>query len=276
MMFGLMWIWRGWLEMLILIFILSLVIVLFITIINYESWFLKSKYGAPFKCQTKLSRKIQFLLKIYFVPEVRGGSYLNISMPRNKEIFSMGYVRMSLFGMLILFGMLTLSFEASQKIDYHVINQKNMQFYNINDTITEIKRYKKNYSIIYFEKIDFPVKLDLNFKDTETLINKKADIDYYLTPIFKDVKLVSVKLNGKTLYSLVDTIKKTRNGNFFYGLLIILIGFLIPWWRYKLYQFKGVDLLIQVNKEIKKRDLSDVESLDNIEEIIGTARQKIN
>jgi hypothetical protein len=51
---------------------------------------------------------LKFIAKVYFFPEVKGGSYVNINLPKNKEIFGIGYLRMSLFVFIIVFGTIVL------------------------------------------------------------------------------------------------------------------------------------------------------------------------
>ncbi|VVH64466.1 hypothetical protein BSPLISOX_1436 [uncultured Gammaproteobacteria bacterium] len=261
------------------------ILMIFLTILTiygffqYEEWFLNSRFINNKKCKSKKCKFLKFIAKVYFFPEVKGGSYVNINLPKNKEIFGIGYLRMSLFVFIIVFGTIVLFHGYSHNQEMNFINGNNPNLITVTGKLNKVRNKNKKAMYIYIEgHADNPLTVTLkriNNTNLKKYIGQSAYIKKYYVGLKQDKRIALLKINNETLISLNDTKNYVGNKNnkLIYGYILIILGLFLPWWRYRLYGFNGIDELIQVDKEIKKRGLNDMEALDNIEEIINTVRQ---
>ncbi|VVM18913.1 hypothetical protein BSPWISOXPB_10155 [uncultured Gammaproteobacteria bacterium] len=180
------------------------ILMIFLTILTiygffqYEEWFLNSRFINNKKCKSKKCKFLKFIAKVYFFPEVKGGSYVNINLPKNKEIFGIGYLRMSLFVFIIVFGTIVLFHGYSHNQEMNFINGNNPNLITVTGKLNKVRNKNKKAMYIYIEgHADNPLTITLkriNNTNLKKYIGQSAYIKKYYVGLKQDKRIALLKL----------------------------------------------------------------------------------
>jgi hypothetical protein len=267
MMFGLMWIWRGWLEMLLLLNIIGILLFIFVMaqFVFYNQLFFK-RIGINHSKNKSNSTRL-WLFKFFYFLEYKGTVYVNDLADRNKKVLGKGYVYLSLFGVFFfIVGVFFFADGLSYKLQLNAIENiqnKEQKMDYVSGIITLFKKqndkvYKIRISNKKNNKINSNTFYLHNKNITKKMLGLGAEARYYVTKryFFNERKhLATLSVNNKNILNLRQTHEYLKNHDgtglyiYVYGIIFMSLHFLMLWIRYHLYGFKGIDKLIEVKQQ---------------------------